>query len=350
VALGTALHFLGFSPYESYQAWSVLASILLPFLIYVALRRGVRDSLAWWTALACGVCPLLWFTGTTALNYAAGCALGFIVVVMCHRALSEDRTRPLLAAAVLTSISLCLRADLLLTVGPVIAFAAWRLRRIGGFRALMILAGGVVLLVGATALVYGRADARMPAPHLRHTLDVILGTSVFRLGTVDGLARNAVKLGVNLVWHLGAAFLLLPLAVIYNARSARRDTRVFLVLWWLPSTAFLLLIHMTEPGHMLPLLPAAYCLIAIWLNDRVRPESAVRWMKAIVLLSVVQFVAYPWSPSSRGFKRVLDAKIAYVSGQGLRQIDRRGEIHAPGDYWRTTIHHAETPKRDEDDR
>lgn len=338
VAMGTALHTLGLSPYASYQVWSVAASVLLPVLFYIALRRGVRESLAWWTALALGVCPLLWFAGTTALNYAAGCTVGWVVIALSHQSLAENRSRPLLAAALLTAIGLCLRADLLLTVGPVVAFAAWRGRAVGGFKALLILAGGVVLLVSATAAVYGRADVRLPAPHVAHTFDVILDTSVFRLGMVDGLVRNAVKLAVNLGWHLGAAALLLPLAVMYNGRGAKSDTRILLVLWWLPTAAFLLLIHMTEPGHMLPLLPPAYCLIAVWLNDRVRPEVADRWMRAIVFFSVVQFVAYPWSASSVGIKRTLDAKIGYVSGVGLRHIDRRAEIHVPGDFWKTPVH------------
>jgi hypothetical protein len=344
VAMGTALHALGFSPYASYQVWSVAASVLLPVLAYRGLSRGVRDDLAWWTALAFGVCPLLWFAGTTALNYTAGCAVGWVVVVLCHRALAQNRSRPLLAAALLAAIGLCLRADLFLTVGLVIVFTAWRTRAVGGLKALLILVGGIVLLANATAVVYGRADARLPAPHLSHTLNVILGTSVFRLGMVDGLARNAVKLGVNIIWHMGAAALLLPLAMVYNARCTKPDTRRLLVLWWLPTAAFLLLIHMTEPGHMLPLLPPAYCLIAIWLNDRVDPRTSSFCMRAIVFLSVVQFTAYPWSASSSGFKRTLDAKIAYVSGVGLRHVDRRAEIHVPGDFWRTPVHSGDSPK------
>lgn len=345
VAMGTALHALGFSPYASYQAWSVVASVLAPALLYVGLGWLVRDGLAWWTALAFGVSPLMWFAGTTALNYTAGCCVGMVVVGLCHRALGEARTRPLSAAAMATAVGLCLRADLLLTVGPMIAFVAWRLRAIGGLKAMLILTAGVVLLASATAVIYGRADPRLPAPQLSHTLNVVFGTSVFRLGLVDGLARNAVKLGVNLIWHLGAAVLLLPVAILHNGRGAKHDTRILLLLWWFPTAAFLLLVHMTEPGHMMPLLPVGYCLIALWMNERFKPAVATKLVAGIAVFSAVQFVAYPWSPSSTGFKRRVDAKIAYVSGAGLRQIDRRGEIHTPGDYWQTAVHHGETPKR-----
>lgn len=340
VAMGTALHALGFSPYASYQAWSVSASVLAPVLIYLALARGVRDALAWWIAAAFGVAPLLWFTGTTALNYPAGCAVGWIVVVLCHRALSEGRTRPLFAASLLAGIGLSLRADILLTTGAMIVFVAWRLRAVGGLKALLILTAGIILMASTLAAVYGRADARLPTPQLSHTVHVILDTSVFRLGLVDGLGRNAVKLGMNLAWHLGAAVLLLPFAFYYHARGAKRDTRILLLLWWAPTTAFLLLIHMTEPGHMLSLLPVAYVLIALWLDRRFKPALAVRIAAAIAVFSAAQFVFYPWSTSGTGLKRLLDAKIAYVSGQGLRGIDHRSEIHHPGDYWPTAVHHA----------
>ncbi len=340
VAMGTALYALGFSPYACYQAWSVAASVLVPVLVYVALARGVRDSMAWWIAAAFGVSPLLWFTGTTALNYPAGCAVGWIVVVLCHRALTEGRSRPLLAAALLAGIGLCLRADILLTTGAIIAFVAWRLRAVGGLKALLILAAGIILMASTMAVVYGRADTNLPTPQLRHTLHVILDTSVFRLGLIDGLARNAVKLGMNLTWHLGAAVFLLPFALLYHARGAKCDTRILLLLWWAPTTAFLLLIHMTEPGHMLSLLPVAYVLIALWVHDRFKPAVAVKIAAAIAVFSAAQFVFYPWSTSDTGFKRLLDAKIAYVSGQGLRQIDRRSDIHHPGDYWPTVVHHV----------
>jgi hypothetical protein len=99
IAIGTALHAFGFSPYASYQTWSLLASVALPVLMYIGLGRGLRDGLAWWVALSFGVCPILWFTGTTALNYAAGCTSLDRRLVPSR--LSENRIRPLYAAAAL---------------------------------------------------------------------------------------------------------------------------------------------------------------------------------------------------------------------------------------------------------
>ncbi|MFQ5578612.1 MAG: hypothetical protein ACE5G8_16670, partial [Anaerolineae bacterium] len=58
----------------------------------------------------------------------------------------------------------------------------------------------------------------------------------------------------------------------------------------------------------------------------------------MALVSAVQFSLYPWSPDAAGYKRLVDAKVGYVSGQGLRQIDRRAEIHRPGDFWSTAAH------------
>ena len=55
----------------------------------------------------------------------------------------------------------------------------------------------------------------------------------------------------------------------------------------------------------------------------------------IALCSLAQFLAYPWSAESTGFKRLLDGKIAFQSAAGIRQIDRRQDVHRPGDYWKT---------------
>ena len=99
---------------------------------------------------------------------------------------------------------------------------------------------------------------------------------------------------------------------------------------------------------MMPLLPVAYCLMALWLSERFRPAVATGIAVAIAMVSTVQFIAYPWSPSSTGFKRRLDAKIAYISGSGLRQIDRRAEINTPGDFWQTAVHHNETPRKEDE--
>jgi hypothetical protein len=123
-----------------------------------------------------------------------------------------------------------------------------------------------------------------------------------------------------------------------SAARALPNGGVFWLLWILPNLLFLLLIHMTEPGHVMLLIPAGYVLLALDAHSHFRAKTARMLVAGVAAASLLQFIAYPWSADSTGFKRTLDAKIAYISGQGLRQIDRRVEIHTPGDTWPTATH------------
>lgn len=340
VALGTMLHAVGLGPYAAYQAWSLLASLAGPLLLYVGLRWVVTDAAAWWLALSFGVNPLVWFQGTTALSYMAGGTVGLLIVGLCYRALADRRPPAMYWAAAVLALGVSLRADLLIYLGPMMAFVACRFRRRGGARAVMIVAGGLVLLVATTSYLYGRADPTAAHRDLGHTVDVVFGTSVFKLGLVHGLLRNLVKILLNLGWDFGIAIFLLPPAVWHVVRRRAPwpvDSMVLLLLWVLPSLAFLALMHAVQ-GYFMLLLPAGYCLIGLALQSRFRPTVTVVVAAAIALCSTVQFVTYPWSAEGTGLKRLLDAKISFQSASGLRQIDRRAEIHTPGDYWPTAAH------------
>jgi hypothetical protein len=176
-------------------------------------------------------------------------------------------------------------------------------------------------------------------PQLKRTVDVVLGTSVFRLGLVDGLMRNAAKVVLNVGWDLGAAAVLLPWAVwrMWRSQAQYRGPVAMLLLWILPAATFLLLMHVVQ-GYFMLLLPAAYCAIGLALQASVGRATTTKVAAAIALCSLLQFTLYPWSAESQGFKRLLDAKIAFQSAAGLRHIDRLPEIHQPGDFWRTAAY------------
>jgi hypothetical protein len=343
VAMGTVLHAAGLPPYAAYQVWSVLASIIGPLVLYVGLRPVLDDRLAWWLALAFGVCPLIWFQSATALSYLAGGVLGLLIVGLCYEALAARRAAAAYWAAAMLAVGVSLRADLLIYLGPMLAYVAWRFRWRQGGIVLLVIAAGVVGFVAWTSYLYGRADPTAVRPSLGHTIDVVLATSVFRLGLVDGLARNLVKIVVNLAWAFGAAALVLPVAAWLLVRHRGRwpsEVRAVLLLWIVPSTAFLATMHVVQ-GYFVLLAAAGYGLIGLGLQSRFAPRTAAVLAAAIALCSAVQFAAYPWSAEGGGFKRLLDAKIAFMSASGLRQIDRRADIHAPGDYWRTPAHDAQ---------
>ncbi|MFH1418037.1 MAG: hypothetical protein ABII12_07120 [Planctomycetota bacterium] len=339
VALGTLLHATGIGAYASYQVWSLAASIAAPVLLYAGLRRLLNDGLAWWLAMAFGVNPLLWFQATTALTYPTAAVFGLIVIGLCLRALQNRQARSASCAAIVLAIGVFLRADLLVFLGPMVVFTACRCGRRAVWTTVLPLIAGVAGYMAVTTYLYGRAESAAPRPDLSHTVDVILGTSVLKLGLVDGLLRNLVKIVLNLSWDLGVAVLLLPVAVVGVARGRTPWVGTVLLLWVVPSLTFLLLLHEVQ-GYFMLLLPAAYCVIGLALQNKYRPATAMRVAAAIAICSAAQFSLWPWSAEGTGLKRLLDAKIAFQSASGLRQIDQRPTIHEPGDFWHTAAHEA----------
>lgn len=339
VALGTLLHRAGLSPYGAFQAWSLAASVAAPVLFYVGLRWLVGSGTAWWLSLAFGVNPLLWFQSVTALSYPAAPAVGLLVVGLCYRALQQENRFHLFGAVATLCVGLLLRGDMIIYLGPLCAYTIWRRPRHDRLGAMTLLILGCLAYAALTAFLYSRGEAATAGPRFAHSRDVILGTSVFRLGLVDGLLRNGVKVTVNLVWDLGLAALLLPAAcwIVWRKRHRWPTAATLLLLWLLPGGLFLLCMHV-EHGWFLLLLPAAYVILGLALEARFSPKVAARAAALMVALSAAQFLLYPWSAQSTGFKRRLDAKIAFQSAAGLRHIDQRSKIHEQGDYWQTGAH------------
>lgn len=344
VAMGTALRAAGLEPYAAYQAWAVAASVLAPLLLYLGLRRMVGDGLAWWLAMALGLNPLVWFHSVTAMTYVPAGAAGLLVVGLSYRAMTRQSGAAACWAAGVLAVGMFLRADLLIQVGPLVFYAACRTLRRSGWLALLIVGASFLELLIVTQHLYARTDTAQGHAELSHTVGVILGTSVFRLGVVDGLVRNGVKIGLNLAWDFGVGVLLLPWALCCVARTRGRQTQIgrLLLLWAGPLLLFLLLMHAVQ-GYFMLLVPAGLAVIGLALCRGCAPRTAVHIAAAVAVCSALQFVMYPWSPQSTGPKRLLDAKIAFQSMRGLQEIDQLPMIDQPGDFWPTAAHKPAEP-------
>lgn len=343
VALGTATRAAGIESYGAYEFWSAAASCIGPMLLYAWMRPVVGEWNAAWAGLALGVNPLWWFEGCTALNYVSAVTVGLLVVVLCRPLESAVSVRRLAWAAAILGIGLGLRADLLVWAAPALLAASWRTRWRGILVCVIILMGSAVLWGWMGRALYADEPAR-----LEYTRQVVWSTSVFSRGLVNGIGRNATKLGVYLAWSLwpvalATAWLAIgrfaafatPPATSQNDEYALRRR---LVLWWVaPLAAFQLLIHVTEVGHAVWYLPTAYVGLAFSLTSaRVTPRAA-RWVLPIVAgLSLVQFFLYPWEAGAMGWRRMLNAKVAFVSAEGLRRIDERWRIQRTNDFWPLT--------------
>ncbi|MFO0974490.1 MAG: hypothetical protein U1A27_13770 [Phycisphaerae bacterium] len=123
-----------------------------------------------------------------------------------------------------------------------------------------------------------------------------------------------------------------------------RNLRCFDLLVLLPLLLFQLFVHVTEAGHVLWYVPFGYAILerelAFAFPWRLRPgpvfvpdRRPLLFLFVVFILSSFQFLAYPWSANVTGWRRTLNAKVAYLSGSGLMQIDQRRAIHQPNDFW-----------------
>lgn len=381
-ALGSVMSKVSRGEYQAYQILSVVGAAMASVFLYLILRRWVcADSTAWLIALALGLNPLMWFHAVTALNYCMATAVALAVVYYMARGIADNRLRDLKIGTSIFAVGLFLRLDLLLWIGPVWAVLALRHPVRTWAPAALVLVAAAIGNWQMTHYLYGQSEIGRTA--LAHTREVIWNTSVFEQGVGNGLLRNAVKLGANLAWDFGLLLPAIPVAFfaarrcgagwhcqrpyvgsvahgagMHSPESTAEQTTFdpprrttlgvapnaiqitnIALLAALPLIAFTLLIHMSEPGHIMLLLPIGYTILAAGLA-RLHPIAAKRWAFAIAVIGAAQFLLYPWSVNGSSMKRLVDAKVGYISASGLRQIDRRHEIHHPGDYWPTGASHA----------
>ena len=348
VLMGTAGRFLGMDAYEAFSIWSLAAAVVSVALCHRLFRKLMSANVAFLFAAAFGVNPLAWFSSVTALTYSMAAAIGLAVVLLSVRSVLEKRPGLAMWGAVILAVGIMVRTDLLIYTGPVLLAAVLRHRSAILFiRTAAIVVTGCVIFLLTVHTIYGRGDPEEVAGRAAHTMDVLLNTSIFRAGFKDGLVRNSVKMAANLGWQLGIALLffvgMIP-AAWRRARGGDFGARL-VVTWLLPGLVFLMCLHVVQ-GYFLVLLPAFYLAVGR-MAETTRGIAVARRIGAIVVVAtVLQFMAYPWSSTSTGFKRMLDAKITYLSRIGLKHADERVRIDEDGDVWRIPAHDLNRPADD----
>lgn len=332
VALGTIAHRLGLNDYDGYQAVSMIAAAAAAVILFLMLRHTIPESTAWWAGAAMGANPLGWFCSVTALNYSCAAAIGLLILGLCWRAQTEARPGLFVWAVAAFVPAVGIRQDVLMWFSPLLLWSAWKIGR----RAMVL----TVLAIAATALAWGFVSNYIyhgaGGPRLSHTIEVIKSTSIFHRGLVDGLLRNGVKWTVYLGWAFGLAIPIIGDSLVNSGgigRSKAGPLRIVAVSL-LPIVLFQWLIHVTEVGHVLWYIGPTFLWLAVTLYRRIGAHMANLSLAAITVISAAQFWLYPWSVDQPGWRRTLNAKVAFVSASGLRQITQRRRIHTPNDFWR----------------
>ncbi|MCB9855047.1 MAG: hypothetical protein H6818_05110 [Phycisphaerales bacterium] len=355
VAIGTMLNTITPTPYAAYALASLIASILGAVLLFFWLQPTFDRRLAWTTSLAFGLCPLAWFHSVTALTYWAATLVGLGIVVTCERAIDRPTSHSVWAAASLLCIGVFLRTDCLIYFGPLFVWTILRTRSARTLPATLVPVAACAGFYLLMHFLYGRSGPTVFEDRFGHSRAILIGTSLFGAGLVDGLLRNCVKILGNLAWNVGplaivclASFLLhrgrgtdaLHDAGNSSAPIAGSLRHRILALWLATGLTFLALFHVVE-GYFLWILPAFYIAAAGMLRRRVGPARAGTLMAVVAVLLACQFLLYPWSTTCTGALRSLNAKISYLSAQGLMHIDERARIHEDGDVWHIKAHDDE---------
>lgn len=354
VGLGTVAQSFGPTGYTAFKIWSLAASLVGPCVLLALGTYWLQPRIALLTAILFGLLPVTWFHSVTASTYVTASCFGIAIAWLIWSSIGRQCSLRFWLASIALCVCLFLRTDVLLYLGPLLLFGAYCHRRIATAVALLLPPLALTLFYWLAHQVYAGAEPDAFARRSLHARDVVLGTSVFELGLVDGLLRNGVKVLANLGWNLGSLTVVLVVAALLrrlthslydegNVRSVDASAtlasqrRWFALIWLMPGLMFLTLMHCVQ-GYFLWILPPL-CLGGVLIAYRFLPSRALATALVIaIVLTVLQFVLYPWSADSAGTKRTIDAKIGYLSLRGLQQIDRREQIHRQGDTWKTDAH------------
>ncbi len=257
VAAGRALSWITGDANAALTLISVVAGAVLPAVFYLLARRILSRRFALAAAVVLGTSPVVWYYSSVALTYIVGAAVAVGIAWAAHVARIDRSRWHLYAGAALLALLGALRQTDLLLLLPVLGYAAWafpwrqRLRAAGlaaGLSALWL----VPLLVSTGGVSRYLDLSRRLASHA--------GGQTWALGgNLAGIAQNVGLVGLGLLLGMGAALLVVPLAVRYRPGGRERiggETRRLLAVWVLPSAAVFLLIHTGQLGYVLLILPA----------------------------------------------------------------------------------------------
>lgn len=271
VLLARAVDALVGDPNRSLTLLSVLASGVATALVFALARRMATRRSAVVVAVLFSLAPLTWYYGIVGLSYLPGAALALGIVWACHQARFDASVRHAYLAGVLLAGMGALRQTDLLLLAPLVVFStaplATRVRlRVAG----IVVAASTIWLVPLLALSGG------PFVYfeLSRELAVLAGgrTSVFGLDA-GGMLRNVRLVATGVVLGLFAA--LVPLAATARRGLVDRDEGRFLLTWILPSAFVFLFVHTGQLGYVLPVVPAAFLLLARGLDRRRRERRLV---------------------------------------------------------------------------
>jgi hypothetical protein len=314
---------LGLGPIAAYAAVNLALTTVAAAYVFLLGAALLPASLAFATAVAMVLNPMVWWHGATINSYLVWLA---VLPAIAHHGMRFARgrsTAQLVAMSLALGIGTALRQDLVAFGAPlwlaalVLGRASWR----SWLLAVGIVAACCAGWFGGMSAIFGGPEAylaRVQAKHAGH----MEGFSVEHRGLLEGLVRNASKYALFLLWAASPA--LVPAAGWLVAGAGSWGSRAKAVLgalaWAGPSWAFSLFVFAGNAGLIFPFLPLLYLAAAGGLRAWLRREGegyATAAMLALALAGAAQFVAAPLLPETDQRNVILNVTFLRYSGPGL---------------------------------
>jgi 4-amino-4-deoxy-L-arabinose transferase-like glycosyltransferase len=257
---------------------SMIASALAAAALFLLARRFASDGAAAFATVGFVLSPLVWQYSEVAYPYTVLALLSVLLAACFAYARGRSVIHILIASAVF-GVAAGFRQDLLLILGPLWAYAVWRLPwRARAAAAAMVWLGCMVWLVPTAVLSEG-----LPA-----YLDAVIHQTDFVRATHSVQAQGLPALGTNLAatlsataWGLG--LFTLPVVALCIARCYRaareRDIRVsergaLVIAWIVPGFVLYVGLHIGDSGYVLSILPGLFVVAAVAIDRVAVPQRA----------------------------------------------------------------------------
>ena len=264
--------------------------------------------------------PAFWYAGLTSAVRIQLAVVSVAVAAACWRAWRGERRWLFWSAGVL-GVGAGIRPELGLLLLPLWAASVFRAKagRRHGLLGLAVLAAAVLAWLAPLMMLSGGAKDYF-ALCWKYLRDQAALTSPL-FGAGEAMWRTTVSR--LLVWtFVGLPAWLLPLALVWRGGRAAvlsREQWLFLAVWFLPSLAFALLVHVADAGQTLAMSPVV-CLVGGRLMSRALDEveaRASRWHGLIWMLTVAAlWLAFSLATASQTV--LLIAVIALAAGWAMR--------------------------------
>jgi hypothetical protein len=268
---------------------SLIAGSLAVAVLYLLGREmlGARSALLAATLFA--LSPLVWYYSIVALTYAVESLFLLIVAWLCWRALAGGGERQALLASFVLGIAGGVRQSTLVLLIPLWLFATWTSGRRAFWLSWAVL--GATCLAWFVPLVW---LAGGPLEYLKDGLSLlgfVGGKTSVLAGGLSAVLNNLAQVGGGLLVGLNLGILLVGLAVSrrvsLRSRLARRHG-VVLVLWAGPALGVFVLGHIGQIGYLLMILPAAFLVLALYVEAagcRIAPALGLSAGRATTVLA-----------------------------------------------------------------